>query len=42
MEIVLLDDFKNKKLFTIPKHKIDTEFLDYQKDRYELINGKKS
>tara|TARA_B100000900_G_C20510482_1_gene687765 strand:+ start:83 stop:1237 length:1155 start_codon:yes stop_codon:yes gene_type:complete len=40
MEIVGLEQFKNKKLVIKPKHKIDTEFLDYQKERYELANGK--
>ena len=39
MKIVGLEDLKNKKLYCKPRHKIDTNFLDYQKERYKLTNG---
>ena len=42
MKIVGLKEFKNKKLVIKPRHKIDIEFLDYQKERYELANAKKT
>ncbi len=39
MEIVGLDQFENKQLHVEPKHDIGTNFLSYQKDRYEIANG---
>ena len=37
--IVGLKNFLNKKIFLKPKHKIDDEFLEYQKKRYNDAHG---
>jgi len=35
MEIIGLEGFQNKRLFCHPKHSIETNFLEYHKERYK-------